>query len=53
MLIIKLKNLWMSEEETISDFNRKLCDIDIESFALGEKILEREACEKGPKILAT
>ena len=38
LLIAKFENLRMSEEETINDFNGKLCDIANESFALREKI---------------
>ena len=33
------KNLHMLEEESLSNFHTKLCDITNESFALGEKIL--------------
>ena len=36
----------MSEEETISDFNGKLCDIANESFSLGEKIPEKKLVKK-------
>ena len=38
LLTAKFKNLQMSEEETIKDFNGRLCGIANESFALGEKI---------------
>ena len=36
----------MSEEETISDFNGKLCDITNELFSLREKILEEKLVRK-------
>ena len=38
LLTTNFKNFWMSEKETINDFNEKLCDIANELFALGEKI---------------
>ena len=37
MLAIRFEDLRMMENETISDFNSKLCDIANEAFALGEK----------------
>ena len=44
----------MSEEETIGDLSGKLCNIDNESFAIGEKIpKEKLVKKKKPKILAT
>ena len=36
----------MSEGETISDFNGKLCDIANESFTLRENILEEKFVKK-------
>ena len=39
-LTTKFENLRMSDEETISDLNGRLCDIRNELFALGEKIFE-------------
>ena len=41
----------MSEEETINDFNGKLCDIANESFTLGEKISEDKLAKKALKSL--
>ena len=38
LLTSMFENLRMSEVETISDLNGKLCYIANESFALGEKI---------------
>ena len=37
MLVSRFKDLRMLEDETISDFNSKLCDIANETFTLGEK----------------
>ena len=37
MLAFKFEDLKMMEHETNSDFNSKLCDIENEAFALGEK----------------
>ena len=39
-LCTRFENLRMHEEETLSNFYTKLCDIANESFALGEKIFE-------------
>ena len=36
------ENLRVKEEESISDFNSKLCDIANEAFALGEKYSEEK-----------
>ena len=52
-LTAMFKNLQMSEDETIIDFNRNLCDIANEFFDLREKIPEEKLVKKGPKILAT
>ena len=52
LLTTKFKNLWMSEEETINDFNGRLCDIANKSFTFGEKILEKRLVKKGSKIFA-
>ena len=38
LLTIRFQNLQINEEETIIDFNGRLCDIVNESFTLGEKI---------------
>ena len=46
LLTTKFENLRMSEDQTTSDFNGRLCDIDNESFALGEKILEEKLVKK-------
>ena len=51
LLIAKFKNLRMSEEETINEFNGKLCDIANESFALGENILEQKLVKKALRSL--
>lgn len=32
----------MSEEETIADFNAKLCDVANQAFSLGEKYSDAE-----------
>ena len=37
MLASRFEDLRMMENETINDFNSKLCDIANEAFALGEK----------------
>ena len=41
LLTTKFENLWMSEKETINDFNGKWCDIANESFALGKRFKKR------------
>ena len=46
MLASRFKDLRMMEDETINDFNSKLCDIANEAFAFGEKILRHKASEK-------
>ena len=46
LITIRFENLRMSEEETISDFTRKLCDRGNESFALGEKISKEKLVKK-------
>ena len=38
MLATRFEDLRMMENETINDFNSKLCDIANEAFALGKKI---------------
>ena len=40
------ENLRMKEEESISDFNSKICDIANEAFALGEKYSEEKLVRK-------
>ena len=46
LLTAKFENLRMSEDQTTSDFNGRLCDIANESFALGEKIREEKLVKK-------
>ena len=41
----------MSEEETISNFNGRLCNIANESFALGEKISKDRLVKKALRSL--
>ena len=41
----------MSEEETTSDFNGRLCDIAKESFSLREKIYEEIISKKALRSL--
>ena len=36
----------MKEEESITDFNSRLCDIANETFELGEKFLEEKLVRK-------
>ena len=49
LLMAKFENLRMSEEETINDFNGRLCDIVVCPWG---KDFRRKTCQKGPKILA-
>ena len=51
LLTTKFENLWMSEEETNSDFNGKLCNIANESFSLREKIQEEKLLKKDLRSL--
>ena len=51
ILITKFENLRMSEEETINDLNGKLCNIGNGSFALREKILEKQLMKKALRSL--
>ena len=51
LLTTKFENLRMSEEETISDFNGKLCDNANESFFLREKILKEKLVKKALRSL--
>ena len=46
MLASKFEDLRMLEDETISDFNSKLCDIANEAFTLGEKHSETKLVRK-------
>ena len=46
MLASKFEDLRMLEDETISDFNSKLCDITNEAFILGEKYSETKLVRK-------
>ena len=51
ILTTRFENLRMQENETISEFNSKLCDIANEAFALGEKILEEKLVRKALRSL--
>ena len=51
LLTTKFENVRISEEETINDFNRKLCDIANKSFALREKIPEEKLVKKALRSL--
>ena len=46
MLASRFKDLRMLEDETISDFNSKLCDIANKTFTLGEKYSETKLVRK-------
>ena len=46
ILTSHFENLRMKEEESISDFNSKLCDIANEAFTLGEKYNEEKLVRK-------
>lgn len=46
LLTTKFENLRMTEDETISEFNSRLCDLSNESFALGEKMSEEKLVRK-------
>ena len=46
MLASRFEDLRMMENETISDFNSKLCDITNEAFAPGEKYLDIKLVRK-------
>ena len=46
ILTSRFENLRMKEEESISDFNSKICDIANEAFALGEKYSEEKLVRK-------
>ena len=46
MLAFRFEDLRMLEDETISDFNLKLCDIANEAFTLGEKYYETKLVRK-------
>ena len=49
MFASKFENLRMMENETINNFNFKLCDIINEAFAFGEKYSDA-TCEKNTKV---
>ena len=51
ILMKKFENLWMSEEETISDFNEKLCNKANESFSLEENISKGKLVKKSLRSL--
>ena len=46
MLDFRFKDLRMLENETINDFNSKLCDIANEAFALGENYSDTKLVKK-------
>ena len=46
MLASRFEDLRMLEDETISDFNSKLCDIANEAFTLGEKYSKTKLVRK-------
>ena len=46
ILTSRFENLRMKEEESISEFNSRLCDIANEAFALGEKYSEEKLVRK-------
>ena len=52
MLATKFEDLRMMENETISDFNSKLCDIANETFALGEKYSDIKLVRKTLRSLS-
>ena len=51
LLTTKFENLLVSEEETFSDFNGKLCDTINELFTFKEKILEDKLVKKAIRSL--
>ena len=51
ILTTRFENLKMEEEETITEFNARLCDIANEAFALGEKISEEKLVRKALRSL--
>ena len=51
ILTTRFENLKMKEEETITEFNARLCDIANEAFALGEKISEEKLVRKALRSL--
>ena len=46
ILTTRFENLKMHEEETIGEFNARLCDIAKEMFMLGEKMSEEKLVRK-------
>ena len=46
ILTSRFKNLRMKEEESISEFNSRLCDTANKAFALGEKYSEEKLVRK-------
>ena len=46
ILTTRFENLRMGEEESISEFNARLCDIANEAFALGEKFSDEKLVRK-------
>ena len=46
LLTTKFENLHMQEDETIREYNARVCDIENEVFSLGEKILEERLAWK-------
>ena len=51
LLTAKFENFRMNEEETIKNFNGKLCNIANELFALREKISEENLVKKALRFL--
>ena len=49
MLAYRFENMKMMENEIISDFNSKLCNIANEAFDIGEKYSDT-TCEKEIKV---
>ena len=52
MLASRFEDLRMMENETISDFNSKLCDLANEAFALREKYLDIKLVRKTLRSLS-
>ena len=52
MLASRFEDLRMMENETISDFNSKLCDIANKAFAIGEKYSDTKFVRKTLRSLS-
>lgn len=46
LLATKFENMRMNEDETVSEFHIRLCDIANTSFALGENMYEEKLARK-------